>query len=254
MLNSQIDKTIRMFSVIYYFVLILFLIVYGIFISLVWLFIYPFDRKRNIIAKTTHYHAMGLFWLSPRWKIEIEGKENIEKNTAYVIVSNHQAMFDIPLLHALKLHRRWIAKKSLIKMPFVGHAMLIHGDILLERGEASSAKKMINRALKVLDMGVSIAIFPEGTRSRFGKVGRFKEGAFLLAKKAGAPILPIVIDGTFDAFDGWKLVTPHKFRIKVLPAITKEEVEKNDIKTMAQCVQQMISGEHRKMRPELYEN
>ncbi|MCC8089373.1 MAG: 1-acyl-sn-glycerol-3-phosphate acyltransferase [Rikenellaceae bacterium] len=243
-----------MFSIIYYILLIIFLIIYGVFISLVWLFTYPFDRKKSIIARTTHYHAMGLFWLCPLWKIEVEGAENIEKNTGYVIVSNHQAMFDIPLLHALKIHRRWVAKRSLIKMPFVGHAMLIHGDILIERGEAKSAKKMMAKALKILKMNVSVAIFPEGTRSRTGKVGRFKEGAFLLAKKADAPILPIVIDGTANAFDGWKLRTPHKFRIKVLPPVSKERVKNTEIKTLTVQVREEILREHIDMRPELYEN
>ncbi len=241
------------FSILYYLFLVVFLLLYGVFISVVWLATVWWDKKRSVIAWTTHYHAMGLFWLCPCWKIEVKGTENIVKGRPYVMVSNHQAMFDIPLLHKLWINRRWVAKKELIKMPFVGHALLVHGDILLERGASSSARSMLRKATLELKKGVSVAIFPEGTRSRDDRVRRFREGAFTLAKLADAEILPIAIDGTGTAFDGWKLITPHTFRITVLPAVPVETVREKAPGELSAAVREEILGEHRKMRPELYE-
>lgn len=243
-----------LYSILYYLFLVIFLIIYSVFISLVWLFTVLFDKKRSVIAVTTYYHALSVFLFSPRWKVKIEGIENIDRSKNYVVVSNHQGFLDIPLIHMLKLHVRWVAKKELIKMPFVGHAMLIHGDILLDRKDPQSAKTMMKKALKILGQGVSVAIFPEGTRSKTGRMGRFKDGAFLVAKRAGADILPLVIDGTKNVVNGWKLIVPHAFTIKVLPVIPKEKVRDTDVKTLTSEVHDIILREHQLMRPDLYED
>ncbi len=243
-----------LFSVVYYLLLILFLIVFAVFISVVWLLTVWWEPKRRIIARTTYWHAAGVFVLCPRWRVKIEGKEHLEKGKNYVIVSNHQAFYDIPLLHMLKFNARWVAKRELLRFPFVGHAMLIHGDILLKRGDAASAKAMFTKAKRELERGVSIVIFPEGTRTKTGRMGRFKEGAFLLARQTGAEILPVVIEGTGSAFrDGWKPLCPHTFRIRVLPAIDRETVRNTSPREMAVRVHDRILEEHRKMRPDLYD-
>jgi 1-acyl-sn-glycerol-3-phosphate acyltransferase len=206
-------------SVLYYVILVIFLVVYAVFISLVWLLTVWWDRKKIVISAVSWPQAMMLFWLAPGWRVRVEGRENYDRRRPYVIVCNHRAMFDIPLLYAIRPNVRWVSKRELIKMPFVGHALLIHGDILIRRGEARSARHMIVRAQKELKKGVSVAIFPEGTRRTTGEMGRFREGAFLLARTAGVEILPVVLEGTADAFDGAKLVRPHTFRLKVLPPV-----------------------------------
>ncbi|MCD8184933.1 MAG: 1-acyl-sn-glycerol-3-phosphate acyltransferase [Rikenellaceae bacterium] len=239
-------------SILYYTILILFLIVYGIFISLVWLLTVWWDKQKRIIAATTYVHAMMLFWLSPGWKIEVRGRENYNRRKPYVMICNHQGMFDIPLIYAIRPNTRWVAKKELIKMPFVGHALLIHGDILIRRGEAASARHILKKAGAELEKGVCVTIFPEGTRLRSGKMNRFHEGAFLLAKRAGVEILPVVLDGTADAFNGWKQVHPHKFRLHVLPPIPVETVKSTGVKELAALARDRVLAEHREMRPELY--
>jgi 1-acyl-sn-glycerol-3-phosphate acyltransferase len=206
-------------SIFYYGVLIVFLTVYGVFLSVVWLLTVWWDRKKTIISTVSIPQAMVLFWLAPGWRVRVEGREHYDRRKPYVIVCNHRAMFDIPLLYALRPNVRWVSKRELIKMPFVGHALLIHGDILIRRGESRSARHMIVRAQKELKKGVSVAIFPEGTRSKGGDMGRFREGAFLLARTAGVEILPVILRGTADAFDGWKLASPHTFSLQVLPPV-----------------------------------
>ena len=239
-------------SVFYFIILILFLIVYAVFISVVWLLTVWWDKKRSIISATTYVHAMILFWLCPRWKVKVEGREHYTRKKPYVIICNHQGMFDIPLMYAIRPNLRWVAKKELLKMPFVGHAMLIHGDITIQRGDAVSARHMFEKGTKELKQGVSVSLFPEGTRLKTGKMNRFKEGAFKLAKMADVEILPVVLDGTSNAFKGWKLVVPHTFRLKVLPPIPVVTVRANDAVALGEIAREMILREHRLMRPDLY--
>lgn len=239
-------------SIIYYIIVIPFLIVYAVFISVVWALTVWWDRRKTIISATTYLHAMMLFWPCFRWKIKVEGRKNFDRSQPYVIICNHQGMFDIPLLYAIHANMRWVAKKELLKMPFVGHAMLIHGDITIERGDAISARHMFGKGIKELKRGVNIAMFPEGTRLKTGKINRFKEGGFLLAKNADVAILPVVLDGTADAFRGWRLVMPHTFRLKVLPVIPVETVRSNTPKQTSEIAREIILKAHKEMRPDLY--
>lgn len=240
-------------SVLYYLVLIAFLIVYAVLISVAWLLTVWWDRRKVVISAMTYVHAMMLFWLAPGWRVRVEGQKNYDRKKPYVIICNHQGMFDIPLMYAIRPNIRWVAKRELLKAPFVGHALLIHGDILLKRGDAVSARRMMIRAQQELKLGVSVAIFPEGTRLKSGQMNRFKEGAFKLAKMAGVEILPVVLDGTANAFDGWKLKRPHTFRLHVLPPIPVETVCDTEVKELTELAREMIRAEHRKMRPDLYE-
>jgi len=241
-------------SALYFFLLVIFLIVYGIFISVVWLLTIWWDKKKRAIAAATYVHAMMMFWLAPGWKIKVEGAKNYDKRKPYVMICNHQGMFDIPLIYAIHPNTRWVAKRELLKMPFVGHALLIHGDILIRRGEAASARHMLKKAKAELEKGVSVTIFPEGTRLKSGKMNKFREGAFMLAKMAGVEILPVVLDGTANAMNGWKLRRPHTFQLKVLPPIPAETVKNTGVKELMDNAREMILAEHMKMRPDLYKD
>ena len=232
-------------SVLYYIFLVILLTIWFVVISFLWLLTVPFDKKRRILSYTSFIHSAIFIYACPGWKVKIYGRENLEKGC--VVVSNHQNYYDIPLLNMLKFNARWVAKRELLKMPFIGHALLVQGDILIRRGDPDSAKKMLAKGCALLKKGVSVAIFPEGTRSKTGKTGRFKEGAFLLAKKAGVAVQPVFIDGTDTAFDGWKLITPHTFTIKVLPAISAEKVQNTDVRTLTDMAYNMIKQEREKI-------
>jgi len=130
-------------------------------------------------------------------KVKVLGLENVEPQKSYIIASNHQSNFDIfTLLGYLPIQFRWIAKAELFRTPFMGWAMTRIGYIPIERGSPKKAYRNILQAAEKVKQGVSVMIFPEGTRSPDGKLQPFKKGLFLIAIKSQAPILPIVIRGT----------------------------------------------------------
>ncbi len=130
-------------------------------------------------------------------KVTITGLENIDPRQSYILTSNHQSIFDIfAFLGYLPIQFRWIAKAELFRLPFLGWAMTRIGYIPIERESPKKAYRSMLQAAEKVKNGVSILIFPEGTRSPNGNLQPFKKGVFLIALKSQAPILPIAIRGT----------------------------------------------------------
>ena len=154
-------------------------------------------------------------------RIRIQGLEHIEPEKSYILVSNHQSTFDIfALLGYLPIQFRWTAKAELFRIPFMGWAMSRIGYIPIERDSPKKAYRSMLRAAEVVRNGVSVIIFPEGTRSPDGNLQPFKKGVFLLALKSRAPILPITIQGTSKIMrkGDWRIY-PGQVRIQIDPPI-----------------------------------
>lgn len=135
--------------------------------------------------------------LTPLWRFDIEGSAPPDiANTAYVVVANHESQADPFLLSWLPFDMRWVAKEELFKPPLTGWAMKCGGDIPLRRGEGGSVRAMLDECERALRGGISVMMFPEGTRSKNGELLPFKDGAFALAIRAGVPVLPIALAGT----------------------------------------------------------
>ena len=135
--------------------------------------------------------------LSPIWKFSVEGNKPPDIDTeSYVVVSNHQSNADPFLLSELPWDMRWISKEELFKLPLLGWMMKAGGDIALKRGDRASVEKMFEACRQTLQAGVSVMIFPEGTRSKDGKMQAFKDGAFQLAIETQRPMLPMAVYGT----------------------------------------------------------
>lgn len=129
--------------------------------------------------------------------VSVQGIGNLDRGKHYILVSNHQSNFDIfTLLGFLPIQFRWIAKAELFRIPFLGWAMSRIGYISIERESPKKAYRSMLLAAEKIHSGVSVMIFPEGTRSPDGKLQPFKKGVFLIALKSQAPILPITIRGT----------------------------------------------------------
>jgi 1-acyl-sn-glycerol-3-phosphate acyltransferase len=135
--------------------------------------------------------------ITPLWDFEVLGSppDDIHKQP-YVVVANHESTADPFLISWLPWDMRWVGKEELWKLPVLGWMLHLSGDIPVRRGDRESAQKMRRTCLDTLSRGMSIMIFPEGTRSSKGELLPFKNGAFKLALEAQVPILPIAVEGT----------------------------------------------------------
>lgn len=137
--------------------------------------------------------------LTPLWKFNVEGTPPTDIDTrAYVVVANHESQADPFLLSFLPWDMRWVAKEELFKTPVTGWAMRFGGDIPLRRGEGESIRTMMAECKRSIDGGISVMMFPEGTRSHDGNLLPFRDGAFRLAIETGVPILPVALAGTHE--------------------------------------------------------
>ena len=204
---------------------------------------YPFDKKRVVVHRLSKWITDVVFGLPIFMKREVIGLENIDPHKAYVMVLNHNSMVDILSIYNLPLVFKWVSKKEVYRIPIVGQLLYAHGDIVINRASAKEAMQLVHtRGLEWLKKGASVSIFPEGTRSKDGEIHNFKAGAFILAKDAGVPILPIVLDGTTTmVHKGWLVNWRNKITIRILPAIPAEEVQSRDIKdVMSQVREDMV--------------
>ncbi len=132
-------------------------------------------------------------------KVKLHGIDKLDPQQSCVIVANHQSMFDIFAIYGWLPHIfKWIMKAELRRIPFIGPACAAAGHIFIDRSNPLAAKKSLDIAEQQLKNGVSVVIFPEGTRTKTGAVGKFKKGAFRLATDLSLPIVPVTIKGSFE--------------------------------------------------------
>lgn len=162
--------------------------------------------------------------------VTIEGTENIQKDKSYVFVSNHQSMFDVFIIYGwLPNVFKWLMKKELRKIPFVGTACRAAGHIFIERTSVRASMESLQEVEKELVNGVSTVIFPEGTRTHDGQVGRFKRGAFQIALDLSLPVVPISLSGCFELLPrGAKYVKRHPVKMVIGKPISLEGYSKED--------------------------
>jgi 1-acyl-sn-glycerol-3-phosphate acyltransferase len=161
-----------------------------------------------VAGPLTRDHAASL-WAMREWcikgtrglgiEVEVSGLENAPQG-AFIYCSNHQSMVDILVLGSvLPGDYKWAAKRSLMRVPFLGWHLRLAGHVPVDRGGGiAAADRVIERFVAVLKSGFPLLIFPEGTRTLDGELKPFKPGAFRAAVRAGAPIVPVGLDGTFE--------------------------------------------------------
>ena len=206
---------------------------------------YPFDKQRKVVHELSRALVYMFVMVPPFWKRRVEGLEHIEKGKPYVIVINHQSMVDIMMLYLVPMIFRWVSKREVYRIPFIGRFLMLHGDIAIDRKQGSKAmRKVMEQGKMWLGRGVSVAMFPEGTRSKDGEIHRFKAGAFALAKDAGVAILPVIMEGSATMMKPSKMINwRNEFVIRVLPPVTAEQVaatEQNEL--MEQVRETMVEA------------
>jgi 1-acyl-sn-glycerol-3-phosphate acyltransferase len=131
-------------------------------------------------------------------RLKVRGREKIKKGQSYVIVSNHQSLYDIPvLMNGLNIQFRWVIKKEILKIPFFGWGLYAGRHVFIDRASTKKAIKSMDKAMKNLPPGVSAFVFAEGTRTPDGLVQEFKKGGFMMAVRAKVPILPVTVNGSW---------------------------------------------------------
>ncbi len=156
-----------------------------------------FDPEKKRQAALAAAWARALLRISGV-RVKVEGLEKISRDGSYVFVSNHLSYMDTPVVLAnIPVQFRFLAKRGLFQIPFLGWHLARAGHIQVPRGDARAGVKTMNRAAEVVrTCGISLIIFPEGGRSRDGELGSFKEGAAFIAIRAGVPMVPMCLQGT----------------------------------------------------------
>ena len=182
------------------------------------------------------------FWLF-LLRVKVEGRENIKKDESYVFLANHQGYYDIFLAYGYLGHNfKWMMKEYLKKIPFVGYACVKSKHIYLADG-ISGIAKTVQQARETLQGGMSMIIFPEGTRTYDGKMSPFKRGSFMLANEIGLPIVPLTINGSFDVFSRKaKSVSRGTVTLTIHKPITAEDRKGKATKVIMQEVYDIINS------------
>jgi 1-acyl-sn-glycerol-3-phosphate acyltransferase len=237
-------------SIIVWIISLCFMVILFPLTFLIWLLVFPFDRERIIIHWLLVYQGMFLVWIIPIWKIDIDGRDKALRDTTYVIISNHQSILDILLLNGLRYKFKWISKIENINLPFLGWYIRMAGYITVDRGNDESKVEMLEKSYRCLKRGISIMIFPEGTRSLDKEIGFFKRGAFQLAIKADVPILPVLIDGTGGILPKHGLIfgSGNHISIRVLDPIQPASFATDNPEDLALKLSSLMTYELKKLR------
>jgi 1-acyl-sn-glycerol-3-phosphate acyltransferase len=201
------------------------------------------DRRGH----AAHWCARAWSWLilaTTGVHVHMKGLEGVTRGQTYVFVSNHQSFYDIPVIFAsLPFQLRIISKESIGKFPFLGWHLRRAGHLLVDRKHPDRSR-ILKRWRALVADHISLIIFPEGTRSSDGHVGRFRGGSFLLALEAGLTIVPISISGTIHVMKKGRLTTcPGHPRVIVhepVPAPTIENPTVADARELAARIEAIV--------------
>ncbi|MDR1356940.1 MAG: 1-acyl-sn-glycerol-3-phosphate acyltransferase [Tannerellaceae bacterium] len=176
--------------------------------------------------------------------VRVRGRENIEAGRSYVFVSNHQGAFDIFLIYGfLGAPVKWVMKEGLRRIPFVGTACRAAGFIFVDHSTPQAAARSVKEAEKALGKGASVVVFPEGSRTRTGKMSRFKKGAFRMAADFGLPVVPITLNGPYKVMPIGSLgVRPHRMEMVIHPPVSTESVGAKDLQELAGHTHRIIAS------------
>jgi 1-acyl-sn-glycerol-3-phosphate acyltransferase len=200
-----------------------------------------FTHTGNPVHRVARIWARSILFAS-RIKVTVNGLANIDPTQSYVYMSNHQSNFDIPVLLAyLPVQFRWLAKAELFNIPIFGRAMRGAGYVKIDRFNRESAFESINEAAAKMKNGVSVMIFPEGTRSLDGKIRSFKKGGFVMAVDAGVPIVPIVLKGTWTIMEKSSLkINTGEVSLNIEPPIATTDYTRENKDDLIKSVRAVI--------------
>jgi 1-acyl-sn-glycerol-3-phosphate acyltransferase len=199
-------------------------------------------EKRGYFAHWCARTWSRLILVTTGVRVNVEGLDRLVPGRTYVFVSNHQSIYDIPILFwSLPYQLRIIAKASLGRFPFLGWHLRRTGHMLVDRARPNRSA-IFSWGESLTSNGLSLIVFPEGTRSRDGRVGAFKGGSFLLALEAGLPVVPLSVVGSRHVMLKGRLATyPGDVRLVVHEPIDTAALSRSDRREFAARVREMIA-------------
>ena len=202
----------------------------------------------SLIDRSGHFaHGCARLWswlilATTGVSVDVKGLDRLVPGKTYIFVSNHQSIYDTPVMFSsLPYQLRIIAKDSLGNFPFLGWHLRRTGHLLVDRRNPDRAG-ILRRWKALVDQGLSLIIFPEGTRSQTGRVGIFKAGSFLMAIEAGLPVVPLSVDGTRRVMRKGELTTrPGHATLVVHAPIETAGLTVSDARSLAQQVRAVVA-------------
>ena len=206
--------------------------------------IYFFDKDpaKYHTGRFFRYVGAAMSYVNPTWKVTLMGDKPTNPRNPYIVVCNHLSNADIPIISRLPWEMKWIAKIELFRLPIIGRLMTWAGDIPVDRKATGKRERTLFIAQDNIKNKCSVMFFPEGTRSKTGKVIKFTDGAFILAIKNKVPILPLVIDGTSNALPkhSWVFTGESNVKLKILPPIETAHLTKDNVSDLRDEVRTKI--------------
>jgi 1-acyl-sn-glycerol-3-phosphate acyltransferase len=187
--------------------------------------------------------------------VKVQGKEKLDKNQSYIFVANHQGAYDIFLIYGyLHVPIKWMMKRSLRKIPFVGKACEMAGFIFVDNSSPRAVARTMQEAEQKLKKGASVAIFPEGSRTTTGRIGKFKKGAYQMALDLKLPIVPVTINGSYQVMPrGSYFIRPHKMELLIHNPIPTKDLISGNLREAALHIQTLIEKTKAEIESGLWE-
>lgn len=236
---------ILLYNIYFYLIALPILLIETLITAVSTIILFPWPNCRFIHWVQATWSKSFFFWLF--LPVRVEGLENIQPGQSYVFVCNHQSMLDVWLVYGfLPVIFKWMMKKELRKIPFVGTACRAAGHVFVDRRNPRAAVAAMQQMKRTLQGGVSTVIFPEGTRTKTGKMGPFKRGAFKIALDLKLPVIPLTLSGCYDVVPPHRpYLTPHRITLHIdkpvdISACTTREQEEEVITRIHDIVESHI--------------
>lgn len=207
------------------------------------------QESGDLEAAEIYIHKQATKWMLGNIKrsgatVEVNGLENLPTDKTVVYISNHQGNFDIPLLMSyIDRPKGFISKIEAKKIPIIAEWMNLLHCVFMDRSTLKGSAGAIIEGIKVLKQGHSLVIFPEGTRSKGNQIGEFKSASFKLATKAGVPIVPITIDGSYKLMElNHNKIKPAYVKLTIHPTIPTKGLSKEELEHLPNQVYEIIKS------------
>lgn len=211
---------------------------------------WPFDRNGLVLHLFSCFWAQTYFQMHPFWRMQVRGREKLPWKGGAVYACNHQSLGDVLVFFGLYRPFKWVSKKAVFSLPFLGWNMRMNGYVPITRGDKDSVVRMFEHCKYWLRRGVPVLMFPEGTRSPDESVQKFKDGAFQLALDEKVPVYPMVVCGSGATLPkhGWKVQLRSRCVVQILDPVSPEG---HTVESLRDHVRDLIVTEKARIDAEL---